>query len=317
MSKTDRVASINIYPFKSAQAATIGGEVPTSLPVGKTGFEVHGVRDRDFVLYDVNEGCFVSQRGWGADGRRVKHPQDRTLAAVAIDIQPDHMTVTSPVGKLEVPTAISEGGAKVLDIFGKQLPVIKQGDDAALYFSLLLGREVELMRSDREHPRILPEKYQREGAFNQVAAADGMSFLLVNETSLIFSHIMTDTPLGQVPINRYRGNIVVKGDGDGLGAYAEDYIDPTKQFRIGEIGAWVVKACSRCPIPNIDQVTGEQAGGALKVLRGRYGQIFTGEEGVFFGQNVVHANEGVISIDDPVVVEHFADEPNITFRYAA
>jgi uncharacterized protein len=314
MSRIDVVSQVAFYPLKGGRAATVEGEVPQSLAVGQTGFEVHGIRDRDFVLFDPNEGAFVSQRGWGATGKKIWYPQDRRLATVQMDVRADHVAVSSAVGHLELPATPTEGDSRTLEIFGKQLPAVKQGADPANYFSRLLKREVWLMRSDRGQPRVLPDRYQREGAFNQVAAADGMPFLLVSQASLTEAHAANDMAPETVPIDRYRGNVVI--DGNGLEPFGEDYIDPEAKFSIGEIGLWVVKACSRCPIPEIDQQSGELAGGALRVLRGRAGEIFTGEKGVFFGQNMVHANTGVIAVGDVVAVETMSPTPNIEFRNA-
>lgn len=315
MAKTDVVSAVNFYPLKGGRAATINGEVPRRLIAGATGFEVSTIRDRDWVIYDPNEGAFVSQRGWGAQNRRVHYPQDRRLATVRLDVRGTYLAVKSRVGQLDLPAAPTEGRPLTLDIFGKQFAAIEQGKEASSYFSRLLEREVLLVRSDREHPCMLPERYRREKAFNQVAGADGMPFLLTSEASLAEAHQANNMPPGAIPINRYRGNIVIRGDG--LGPFGEDYIDGQTQFRIGNVGAWVVKACSRCPVPDVDQDTGEVTGGALRVLRGRAGSIFTGEQGVFFGQNLVHANLAAISVGDVVTVEDMSPTPNIDFRSAA
>jgi uncharacterized protein YcbX len=310
----DRVNEVNFYPLKSAHAATINGKAPVTLPVGKTGFEVNGVRDRDFVLFDAAENCFVSQRGWNAK-RKLLHKMDRRLAAVCLDVQSDHVLVSSSVGQLELANTPAAGRRIRLDIFGKELPVVEQIGDASRYFSALLQREVLLVRSDREYPRILPERYRREGAYNQVAGADGCPFLLVSRTSLIAAHEQSGQAEGTAPIDRYRSNIVAAGNG--LGPFGEDFIDTQTKFQIGDIGAWAVKACSRCPIPNNDQESGEIAGGGLRILRGRSGRIFTGEEGVFFGQHLVHANEGLVAVGDPIIIENISPVPNIEFRPTA
>jgi MOSC domain-containing protein len=306
----DRVTALNLYPLKSAHAATVNGEFPTALPVGVTGFEVNGVRDRDWVLFDPANNCFVSQRGWDADQKQ-RHRGDRRLATVHLDIQSDHVAVASAAGHLELPNEPIEGAHRELDIFGKKLPVVEQAKGASDYFSRLLEREVMLVRSDHERSRALPAHYQREGAFNQVAGADGFPFLLTSEASLAAAHARSGKPQGSVPIDRYRGNVVIAGDE--LGPFREDYIDTASPFRIGEVGAWVVKACSRCPIPNNDQESGELVGGGIGILQGRRGKIFTGEEGKFFGQNLAHANEGIIGVGDSVVIQSLSSTPNIEF----
>lgn len=311
----DHVTGIAIFPLKGAQAATVNGEPPTSLPVDRTGFEVKGVRDRDLVLFDPNERAFVSQRGYGGDaGRKTKYPQDRNLAGVQVDIHDDYIAFTSKAGTLQLPTAITEGEPRPVDIWGKRFTGIDQGQDAARYFSdpKLLGRPVQLLRSDRSHPRMLPERYQRQGAFNEVAGADGQPFLLVNEASLAYMHGF-NSRTKRVPLANYRGNIVVSGEG--LGVFGEDFIDPYTKFSIGAIGCWATKACSRCIVTNNDQETGVPIHGGLAVMRGRAGALFTGGSGLFFGQNVVHSDQGVISVGDELVIPQLHTKPNVDFTH--
>ena len=50
-------------------------------------------------------------------------------------------------------------------------------------------------------------------------------------------------------MNRFRPNVVVRD----TEAFAED---PWKRIRIGEVVLDVVKPCSRCTIPGVDQITG-------------------------------------------------------------
>ncbi len=318
----DKVIGVNLFPLKGGHAATVNGEQPTQLHVGRTGLEEYGVRDRDFVLFDPAENNFVSQRGYGADRRRVKYPQDRFLAGVHVDIQPDHLAFSSIVGTIEVPTAPdanTQRARRIVDIWGKQMPVVEQGEEANDYFSRLLGRRVLLTRSDRERPRIVPGRYQREGAFNEAAGMDGLPLSLYSQATLDYQHQVNGMEPGTVPMSRYRGGIIIAGDE--LGPGGEDYINPQVLFEIGEgesaVGMWVSKALSRCVVTNFDQESGEQVGQGLRVLRGRGGAIFTGETGVFFGQGVVHANEGTVIIGDPVLVHALSDTPNIEFQNAA
>lgn len=64
MSETvDRVKRVDIFPIKSLHAATVDGQYPTELNVGLTGFEAHDTFDREYLLYDPNEGSMVTQRG--------------------------------------------------------------------------------------------------------------------------------------------------------------------------------------------------------------------------------------------------------------
>lgn len=317
----DRVIAVNIFPLKGGHAATVDGQKPTALPVGRTGFEVHGVRDHDFFLYDPQERDFVSQRGYGADRKKVRYPQDGRLATVRLDIRPDHVAISSLLLKesVQIPTESADGPTVKVDIWGKETPAVAQHGDANRFFSRLLEREVVLMRTDRTHDRVVPQKYQRDGAFNVAAAVDGLPFSLYSQATLDYQHRANNMPTGTVPMARYRGNIVMAGTV--LGPGREDYIDPRTPFLVGEgeraVKMWVSKALSRCIVVAHDQETGDVVGQGLQVLHGREGRIFTGEQGKFFGQGLVHANEGVVAVDDPVVIQAIADTPNVAFRHAA
>lgn len=308
----DVVSSVKMFPLKGGHAATINGEKPRSLTVGETGFEVNGVRDRDYVLYDPIEEAFVTQRGWGAHGKKVKFPNDHRLATVQFDIHDDLSIVTTPVGEIVLPNDPQEGPNQIIQIFGKDFPAIEQGPEASALFTELLGHYVIMLRSDRENDRILPDRYQRPDAYNKVAGADGMPFLMTSIASLNAAHVANGMALGTVPIGRYRANYSIFGYG--LGAFNEDYIDGQVKMTVGEVAMYSVKASSRCAVTDNDQETGERVGNGLKVLRHRAGEIFTGEKGVFFGENMVHCNVGTISEGDEVVIRAMSRQPNVNFR---
>jgi uncharacterized protein YcbX len=104
---------------------------------------------------------------------------------------------------------------------------------------------------------------------------DGFPILVCNEASLEdLNHRMPQ----RIPMERFRPNIVVSG----LPAWAEDRLDT---LRIGAITLRLVKPCTRCTIPSVDQRTGERStdpAPALKKFR------FSKElRGVMFGENAV------------------------------
>jgi uncharacterized protein YcbX len=316
MSETiDQINQVNIYPIKSCHAATVDGAPPFELAVGLTGFEAYGVADREYIIYDPNEDTFVTQRGWAKGSKKPKFKQDNILATAGVNIAEDHLSVSvSSFGTLEIATPEHDDVSKTIQIFGNDLSVIDQGNEPAAFFSRLLDREVRLVRADQNHKRMVPPRYCRPGASNMLAGADGMPFLMVSQASLDYQHKKNGLELGTVPINRYRGNIVIGGYA--LGAFMEDQIELMK---FGDMAAEVVKACVRCPIPNIDQDNGERGGGGgLAVLRGRAGIIDEGDVGVCFGQNLNHfwSPNITVSVGDPVRVLSVADRPNLDLRAA-
>ena len=118
-----------------------------------------------------------------------------------------------------------------------------------------------------------------------------------------------------VPMNRFRPNIVV--DGEGLAAYDEDR---WTQVRIGALVAFVVKASDRCVTTDVDQqtaVTGKVVRRALRTRKGvnAYDETNTG---VFFAQNLNHVyTPGVtISVGDAVEVVERGAEANVRLSAA-
>jgi hypothetical protein len=105
--------------------------------------------------------------------------------------------------------------------------------------------------------------------------ADGYPVLVCNQASL--DDLNTRMP-ESVPMNRFRPNIVL----DGLPAWAEDDIDT---LCIGDLKLRLVKPCTRCTIPSVDQDSGLISTDPGPVLRRfRFDKKL---RGVIFGENAV------------------------------
>lgn len=284
----DRVTGVHIFPIKSCHEATVSGSLPTELNVGVTGFEYNGVADRGWVIAEA-DGLFVSQRGWDEE-EHPKHPEDKVLASVNVDIKPGQLEVTAPDHTTLIVSLDAEQRSKSrpIRIFGNELWAFDEGNEAAHFFSELLGREVRLAKADPSKPRLLTEEFRRPEASNRVAGADGMPFLLTNQASLDEVVAISGADPEDASLSRYRGNIEI--DGSVIGAFGEDF---AKKLQIGDMTAFVVKACTRCPIPNIDQDTAERDNLSNKLLRGRVGWRLGNENSgkppkPLFGQNLNH-----------------------------
>jgi uncharacterized protein len=84
-----------------------------------------------------------------------------------------------------------------------------------------------------------------------------------------------------IPMERFRPNIVLEG----LPEWAEDRIET---LMIGELTLRLVKPCTRCTIPSVDQRTGMPATDPGPVLRTfRFDSKL---RGITFGENAVIAN---------------------------
>jgi uncharacterized protein YcbX len=100
-------------------------------------------------------------------------------------------------------------------------------------------------------------------------------------------------------MNRFRPNIVIRGAGT---PFAED---TWREIRIGYMHFSVVKACARCVTTTTDQATAARGSEPLVTLAA-YRRV---SRGVLFGQNLIHAAPGRISIGDPVQVLRTASPP--------
>lgn len=288
-----------VYPFKSCAGFSVN-----EWPVTETGFEL----DREFMLVDERDR-FITQRTKGAE----------KLARVTIGISADSLSVTAPgFGTLEaIPTEYDPNLDDVpTEVHSRPCVGKDLGMEPSRFFSRYLGLDnVRVLRASREAPRLVRPTYQRDDATNRVAFGDSFPFLLTSYASLQQQHEDAGLPYVTVPMSRFRPNIVIDGD---LPPYIED---KWKRIRIGNMDAFVVRACDRCQIPNIIQ-TGFEAGkkGSVKVkadfLKSRKGIDLVAEDkpkGRFFGQNLNHildTESTSLRVGDFVVVES-AGESNI------
>jgi uncharacterized protein YcbX len=309
------VTSLNFAPIKSCHVATVDGEKPLQLDVNPTGLGAHGIADREYVIVEADPdnddvAHFVTQRGWDTNNK-LAYRDDRRLALLRTDVVDGQLTVHDTniaFGRLELPTEYTDKRPQMdVNIFGKLMPnAIDQGARAAEFFSDYLQRSVRLVRANREHPRLLKEKYHRPGAVNQTAGSDGFPILFTNQASLDFSHVQNAKRRGTVPIEQYRGNITTNGQAER--PYDEDWI---LKMRIGGLIVYGVKACQRCPIPGINQETAKPGAGGQTILRGRLGYIDDPDDKQnVFGLNLNHVFvPGTVSRvgDDVEVLERSSD----------
>jgi uncharacterized protein len=287
------VTGLNTYPVKSCAGVALEEALVTP-----RGLQL----DRDFMLID-EDGDFVSQR---------KVPE---LALVVPEIGETSITLTAPgMDSIALPLDIELDDDSLVPATVHDKPVTGQlvGDHLDEWFTEFLPpykdhKRFRLLHVCDHAPRYIKERYRLDGASNQVGFADGNSMLLATEPSLAHLNMQMDQP---VPMNRFRPNIVVGGDG--LSPYEEDL---WRQVRIGALTAFVVKACDRCVIPDVDQDTAVTGKAVRRALRTRKGANAYDEsdKGVFFAQNLNHVYTPALSIKvgDAVEVVQRSAQPNV------
>jgi len=252
------VAGLFVYPLKSARAIA-----QQRARVIATGFQW----DRQWMLID-SRGTFLSQR---------THPR---LARIVPQITAEGLTLQAPgQGELRVPLA-ADGERLEVRVHRDPCVGLAQGHAADAWLSRAMGEPVRLVRVP-PHPQRRANPAFAGTAPALMGFADGFPILVCNEASL--DDLNARMPRS-IPMERFRPNIVLRG----LPAWAEDRIDT---LTVGELTLRLVKPCTRCTIPAVDQRTGVPSTDPAPVLRAfRFDRELLG---VTFGENaVIAAGEG-------------------------
>jgi uncharacterized protein YcbX len=141
-------------------------------------------------------------------------------------------------------------------VWDDRLAATDAGADAAAWFSAVLGTEARLVRVGEAHARRADRRWVGELDV-PVAFADAFPLLVCSSASLAELNRRLPEP---VPMDRFRPNLVV----DGLEPFAEDGI---RRLAIGGVEFALVKPCTRCSVPGIDQATGLAATDPFEALR--------------------------------------------------
>ena len=213
----------------------------------------------------------------------------KTLGTAAVDSPIVH--ADSPLS----PPAASVASRRAVAVWRDKFSALDAGDDAAQWFSTLLGCAVRVVRFDPKVTRLASATWTK-GVAAPTTFADGFPILVANQASLDdLNARLAKKGAPPVPMERFRPNIVVAD----MAAYEEDYVsdltfridgqaitvqtdggntavaiaastaaDTTCAATTGTTGVAMsggedpsivlrfVKPCARCPIPTFDQQTG-------------------------------------------------------------
>lgn len=230
------ISQLNVYPIKSC----------AGIALDAVRLLAHGLEyDRHWMLVDTN-GRFVTQRVL---------PR---LALVVPALSTEQLIIRAPgCAPLYTPLDASAlVGAKRIEVsvWRSTLSALDAGDEAAQWFSNFLGVPLRLVRFDPAAERIANRQWTGD-TIAPVCFADGYPLLVIGQASLddLNTRLM-QKGVAPVPMNRFRPNLVLSG----LEAYEEDYVDTLHidAHDDAEISLRIVKPCTRCPVPTIDQTTG-------------------------------------------------------------
>lgn len=257
------VASLHIHPVKSCAAVAVD-----RLAFGPLG----PVDDRVWMVVEP-------------DGAMVTARRDPVLATVAVRRFGEALVVAHGTRTVAVPWAV-EGLRREVTVWEHSGPGIDAGEDAAAFFSTVVGRPVRLVRRADDHGRRTDPDWTPDPV--PVGFADGFPVLVLSTASLDGLNERLDAP---VPMARFRPNVVIAG----TSAHDEDR---WTAIRVGDIVLTWVKPCARCSMTTVDPATGRAMGPEPLRTLATYRK---GAKGVTFGANHV-ATEGVVRVGDPVEV---------------
>jgi uncharacterized protein YcbX len=259
------VTHIFIYPIKSLQGVELD-----KADVLQKGFKY----DRRWMIVD-SENLLVTQR---------THPK---LSQIKLEINGESI-ILGYEGKedITIPLILSSGDPLRVTVWNDEVDAISENSAVSDWISSTVGMSCKLVFMPENGQRLINPNKARNG--EHVSFADGYPYLVLGQASLDDLNSRLDIEL---PMNRFRPNIVVKG----TTPYEEDsWVD----FKIGDLLFYGTGACKRCVFTTIDQVTGQKGAEPLKTLA-----TFRKEgKEVIFGLNAIATDDGVISVGDELVV---------------
>jgi len=261
------VTHLYIYPIKSLGAVSLTESV----------LEKEGLRgDRRFMLVDA-KGKFITQR---------TRPE---LTRFVLSASAKGFRVKDSFTGLEKeltwePTL---GPWLPVEIWEDQLPAREVMEGWSAWFSEALSEEVYLVRITAEKPRVMKAKYQTELAQN-TSFADSLPLLVLSSASYASLQERLSDPVDPL---RFRPNIIVEA----MEAFVED---TWAEISIGETRLSGAKPCARCPLVNVNPISGESDKKTLKALA----SYRTMNHKVYFGQQFVPISLGKIQVGMEVQV---------------
>jgi uncharacterized protein YcbX len=242
---TLRLSEIYCYPIKSAR----GHRLETAV------MDDFGLRgDRRWMLID-EDGQFLSQR---------RVPQ---MALLDVEPTPDGLRLTMDGEMIEVATPGAEAERVSATVWEHSLLAPLAAATANHWLSDRFAQALRLVYCPRDSQRPVDPDYAPPG--QRVAFSDGFPLLIVSQASLDDLNARLPTP---VPMDRFRPNLVISG----ADAYAEDN---WTELCVGDVRLSLVKPCSRCAVPGIDQQSAGRDPHINRVLAGyrrRDGAIYFG-----------------------------------------
>jgi uncharacterized protein YcbX len=259
------LSAITLYPIKSCAGISLQEVTLTSL-----GLMTEQIYDREWMVVDSNGAC-LTQR---------EYPR---MALITPTIKATTLELRAPgMLRLEIPLGLPDpASAPSLTTHIWDDTVLAYDCDAltAEWFTKAIGAPCRLVRFHANAERAVSTKWTN-GVQTSTMFSDGYPILVAGSASLDdLNQKLVAAGRNALPMNRFRPNLVI----DGIDAFEEDYAD---SYQLGEVVLKPVKPCPRCPMPSVDQATGEVGPDPMDIMQS-YRAKPEVEGALCFGMNAI------------------------------
>ncbi|MET0186944.1 MAG: MOSC N-terminal beta barrel domain-containing protein [Achromobacter sp.] len=242
------LSALTLYPIKSCAGLSLQEAILTTAGLGiSTGQFI----DREWMVVDQNGG-YMTQRDFPRMALITPSLQANTLSVDFPGMPPLELALARP-DPAQAPT-------RRVHIWDDSLRAYDCDDATAAWFSQALGVPCRLVRFHADATRDVSPKWTN-GVAATTLFSDGYPILVIGQASLDdLNDKLRGAGRAPLPMNRFRPNVVI----DGIEAFEEDYVET---FQLGDAVLKPVKPCPRCPMPSVDQATGEFGPDPLDILQ--------------------------------------------------
>ena len=241
------LSDITLYPIKSCAGLSLREVTLTT-----TGLMTGQIYDREWMVVDAAGAC-LTQR---------EHPR---MALITPTLKADTLELRAPgMLRLEIPLGLPDpelAPTLSTQVWEDTVLAYDCDDLTAAWFTQAIGVPCRLARFHAKAERAVSTKWTN-GVEASTMFSDGYPILVAGAGSLEDLNCkLRAAGREAIPMNRFRPNLVI----DGIEAYEEDYAE---SFQLGEVLLKPVKPCPRCPMPSVDQATGEFGPDPLDLMQG-------------------------------------------------
>ncbi len=253
---------IRIYPVKSCAGISLEQAELTS-----AGLRHGTIYDRQWMFVDQH-GQMLSQR---------THPH---MARIQTRLHNDAIYLSYPELSDLILPAEPDGATMSVEIWEEQFTAQRLSEHYQDWIQQAIGETAYLVKLCASSPRITSAKWSAPDQANH-HFADAYPYLITNLASLEdLNQRLQQAQRAPISMDRFRANLIL----DDLNAYEEDYLSHLHFTQ--QVSLRLVKPCTRCNIPSIDQDSGEIGPDPLDILQSyRSNPIVDG--GICFGMNAV------------------------------